>query len=100
LQGPTLPTPSLSGRKGSGHPTKLPEEKKLQKTPMLTAVQLKMRIPELEGISVRTIQRNFKNTLNMPSRLMRKKPFLTEWMRIQRLEFTRAYGQLDEDDWK
>jgi hypothetical protein len=93
-------------KKGSGHPTKLTETTleimkiKLQKTPTLTAIQLRMRIPELEGISVRTIQRACKETLNMPSRMMRKKPLLTEQMRIQRLEFANAYRKWDEDDWK
>jgi hypothetical protein len=59
-----------------------------------------MRIPELEGISVRTIQRACKQTLKMPYRTMRKKPLLTEWMRIQRLEFANAYRHWDEYDWK
>ncbi len=91
---------------GSGHPTKLTEatleimKTKQQKTPMLTAIQLRMRIPELEGISVRTIQWACKQTLKMPSRTMRKKPLLTERMRIQRLEFANAYRHWDEDDWK
>jgi hypothetical protein len=31
---------------------------------------------------------------------MRKKPLLTERMRIQRLEFSNAYRHWDEDDWK
>ncbi len=35
-----------------------------------------------------------------PSRMMRKKPLLTERMRIQRLEFSNAYRHWDEDDWK
>jgi hypothetical protein len=93
-------------KKGSGHPTKLTEatleimKTMLQKTPMLTAFQLMMRIPELEGISVRTIQRACNQTLKMPSRAMRKKPLLTERMRIQRLDFANAYRHLDEDDWK
>jgi hypothetical protein len=73
---------------------------KLQKTLKQTAIQLRMRIPELQGISVRTIQRACKQTLNMPSRTMRKKPLLTERMRIQRLEFANAYRHWDEDDWK
>jgi hypothetical protein len=55
--------PIAKQMRGSGHPTKLTEatleimKTKLQKTPTLTAIQLRMRIPELEGISVRTIQR-------------------------------------------
>jgi hypothetical protein len=98
--------PIAKQKKGSGHPTKLTEatleimKTKLQNTPMLTAIQLRMRIPKLEGISVRTIQRACKQTLKMPSRMMRKKPLLTERMRIQRLEFSNAYRQWDEDDWK
>jgi hypothetical protein len=93
-------------KKGNGHPTELTEatldlmKKKLQKTPTLTAIQLKMRTPELEDISVRTIQRNCRNTLKMPSRTVRKKPLLTEQIRIQRLELARAYGHWDEDDRK
>jgi hypothetical protein len=34
----------------------------------------------------------------MPSRMIRKKPLLTEQMRIQRLEFANAYRHWDEDD--
>jgi transposase len=98
--------PIAKQKKGSGHPTKLTEatleimKTKLQKTPTLTAIQLRMQIPELEGISVRTIQRDGKQTLKMPSRMMRKKPLLTERMRIQRLEIVNAYRHWDEDDWK
>jgi hypothetical protein len=36
----------------------------------------------------------------MPSRMMRKKPLLTERMGIQRLEIANAYRHWDEDDWK
>ncbi len=32
--------------------------------------------------------------------MMRKKPLLTEWMKIHRLEFANAYRHWDEDDWK
>jgi hypothetical protein len=32
--------------------------------------------------------------------MMRKKPLLTEQMRIQRLKFANAYRHWDEDDWK
>ncbi len=99
--------PIAKRMKGSGHPTKLTlatlqiMKTKLQKTPTLTAIQLRMRIPELEGISVRTIKRDCKQTLKMPSRMMRKKPLQTgERMRIQRLEFANAYRHWDEDDWK
>jgi hypothetical protein len=53
-------------------------KKKLEKSPTLTTSQLKMRIPELERISVRTIQRNCK----------------IEWMRIQRLEFRQGLWAL------
>ncbi len=73
---------------------------KQQKIQMLTAIQVRMRIPELEDISVKTIQRACKQTLKMPSRTMRKKHLLTERMRIQRLEFANAYRHWDEDDWK
>jgi hypothetical protein len=60
--------PIAKRKKGNSNPTKLTEatleimKTKLQKTPMLTAIQLRMRIPELEGISVRTIQRACKET--------------------------------------
>jgi hypothetical protein len=76
--------PIAKQKKGSGHPTKLTEatleiiKTKLKKTPTLKVIQLRMRIPELEGISVRTIQRACKQTLKMPSRMIRKKPLLTE----------------------
>jgi hypothetical protein len=33
-------------------------KKMLEKNPILTASQLKMRIPELDGVSMRTNQRN------------------------------------------
>jgi hypothetical protein len=32
--------------------------------------------------------------------MMRKKPLLTERMKIHRLEFANAYRHWDEDDWK
>jgi hypothetical protein len=98
--------PIAKRKKGRGNPTKLTEatleimKTKLQKTPTLTAIQLRMRIPELVGISVRTFQRACKETLKMLSRTMRKKPLLTEQMRIQRLECANAYRHWDEDDWK
>ncbi len=85
--------------KGSGQPTKLTEatleimKTKLQKDSTLTAIQW-------YGMSVRTIQRACKQTLKMPSRMMRKNPLPTERMRIQRLEFASAYRHWDEDDWK
>jgi hypothetical protein len=90
--------PIAKQKKGSGHPTKMTEatleimKTKLKKTPTLTVIQLRMRIPELEGISVRTIQRACKQTLKMPSRMMRKKPLLTEQMRIQRLSLPMPTG--------
>jgi transposase len=47
--------PIAKRKKGSGHPTKLTEatleimKTKLQKTPTLTAIQLRMRIPRAGG---------------------------------------------------
>ncbi len=64
--------PIAKRKKGSGHPTKLTEatlelmKTKLQKTPTLTVIQLRMRIPELEGISVRTIPRACRRLSRCP----------------------------------
>ena len=52
-------------------------KKKLTESPMLTAKQLKTRIPELAEISTRTIQRICKNELQLPSRKMANKPLLS-----------------------
>jgi hypothetical protein len=99
------PEPVAVQKKGSGHPNKLFAatldlmKKKLQTIPTLTATQPK-KILELNGASVRTVQRNCKNTLNRPFRRLRMKPRLTEGMRIQRLDITRAPGHWDVDDWK
>ncbi len=93
-------------KKESGHPNKLSAatldlmKKKMQKIPTVTASQQKKMILELNGASVRTIQRNCKNTLKRPFRRLKMKPRLTEGMRIQRLDITRAHGHWDVDDWK
>jgi hypothetical protein len=71
-------------KKGSGHPNKLSAatldlmKKKMQKIPTVTASQPKKMILELNGASVRTIQRNCKNTLKRPFRRLRMKPRLIE----------------------
>ena len=52
------------------------------------------------GMSKATLMRVFGLCKGQPSRMMRKKPLLTEWMKIHRLEFANAYRHWDEDDWK
>ena len=75
-------------------------EKLLKKTPTLSGKQLKMKIPELEGVAIRTIQRYCCKTLKLPARKMAKKPFLNERMKAQRLAFAEEYGNWTVEDWK
>jgi hypothetical protein len=47
------------------------------KNPTWTGKQLKEKIPSLERIGIRAIQRASKEKLNLLSQKMAKKPFLT-----------------------
>jgi hypothetical protein len=72
-------------------PQALQDIKKALKNPTLTGKQLKEKIPSLEGIGIRAIQRACKEKLNLPSQKMAKKPLLTQRMKGQRLAFSMEY---------
>ena len=75
-------------------------KKLLEKEPSLTGKQLKLRILELEGVAVRTIQYHCNKTLKLPARRMAKKPLLNRRMMDQRLDFAQQYQHWTVDDWK
>jgi hypothetical protein len=62
-------------------------KRRLFKDLTLTAKKLKAMVPALENIKVRTIQDACKKKLELPSRKMTKKPFFSDCMKNQRLEF-------------
>jgi hypothetical protein len=66
-------------------------KKALMKNPTWTSKQLKEKIPSLEGIGIRAIQRACKEKLNLPSRKMAKEPLRTQRMKDQRLAFAKEY---------
>jgi hypothetical protein len=57
------------------------------KNPTWTGKQLKEKIPSLEGIDIRAIQRACKEKPNMSSRKMAKKPLFTQRTKNQWLPF-------------
>ena len=75
-------------------------KKLLEKESSLSGKQLKVRIPELEGVAIRTIQYHCNKTLELPTRRMVKKPLLNCRMMDQRLDFARQYQRWTVDDWK
>jgi hypothetical protein len=75
-------------------------KKALTKNPSWTGKQLKEKIPSLEGIGIRAIQRACKEKLNLPSRKMAKKPLLTQRMKDQRLAFAMQYRHWGIEEWK
>jgi hypothetical protein len=102
LQGQTAPTPSLCGKRSFHQavcchlvPHKEAEEE--SNTDSLLSENEDSRAGEDKR---ENNPEKLQNTLKMPSRVMRKKPLLIDWMRIQRFEFARAYGHCDEGDWK
>jgi hypothetical protein len=72
--------------------------KLLNKSPTLSARQLKARVPGLENITIRTIQGTCVKKLEIRSRKMVKKPLLTERMMLQRLEFANQYQHWGVED--
>ncbi len=97
MQGRILPNPISARKKRVAHNLKLTHQalqdikKALIKNPTWTGKQLKEKIPSLEGIGIRAIQRACKEKLNLPSRKISKKPLLMQRMKDQRLAFTMEY---------
>lgn len=98
--------PIAERKPGSGRPSVISRELKikikelLRKKPTLTAKQIKSTFPELQQVSVRTIQHACLKDLKLPSRKMAKKPLLNERMKAQRLEFAMQYRNWSANDWK
>jgi hypothetical protein len=67
-------------------------KKKLLNSPTTTAKQLNKTVPGLANMSVRAIQHVSLKKLKLPSRVMVKKPLLTQKMKDQRLVFAHQYG--------
>jgi hypothetical protein len=61
------------------------------KNPTWTSKQLKEKIPSLEEIGIRAIQRACKEKLNLSSRKMAKELLCTQRMKDQRLAFAMEY---------
>jgi hypothetical protein len=101
------PDTLIAGRKvGSGRPCLINKtiqktmKKKLLNSPTTTAKQLKKTVPGLANMSVRAIQHVSLKKLKLPSRVMAKKPLLTQKMKDQRLEFAHQYGHWSIEEWK
>lgn len=98
--------PVAMRKKGGGPKCKVGREelllmrKRLERTPTLTAKQLKAMVPGLENVSVRSVQRICLKRLNLPSRKMACKPVLTELMKEKRIAFAEKYRHWTCDDWK
>jgi transposase len=102
----TVPKEEIFARKkGSGRPRKMTPEKlgalerQIKKYPMMTTVELKQTVPNLDGVSDRTVQRSLTDYLKMPSRSAALKPLLTDKMKKKRLQFARAYSHFTAEDW-
>ena len=67
--------------------------------PRVMARKLKFLVPGLENRPVRTIQDWCKNRLNLPSRVMAKKPCLTQKMKDKCVQFVWAHLHWTVDDW-
>ncbi len=72
----------------------------LNRGPTLSAKQLKVLVPALVSLSIRSIQRLCAKNLNLPSRKMAAKPLLTQAMREKQLAFCQHYRNWTVDDWK
>ena len=72
----------------------------LSKDPTLTARKLKVLLPALANVSIRTIQQICLERLQLPSRKMAAKPLLTQTMKDKRLAFAHAYRHWTAEDWK
>jgi hypothetical protein len=94
----------LAASQGSGRPAIIDEKiqramkRKLLLSPTTTAKQMKKAIPGLANVTVRAIQLVSLKELKLPSRVMAKKPLLTQRMKEQRLEFANQYGHWRVDN--
>jgi hypothetical protein len=101
---PEEPIPKKS--KNAGRPTKISLgaireiKKRIARNPCITARNLKKNIPQLEDVSIRTIQSFCKEQLKLPCRKMADKPLLSERMKNDRLEFARRYAHWGVEEWK
>jgi hypothetical protein len=101
------PDTLVAGHKvGSGWPCLINKtiqkamKKKLLNSPTTTAKQLKKTVPGLANMSVRAIQHVSLKKLKLPSRVIAKKPLLTQKMKDQRLEFAHQYSHWGIEEWK
>ncbi len=84
--------------KNAGRPTKISLgaireiKTRIARNPCITAWNLKKNIPQLQEVSIRTIQSFCKEQLKLPGRKMVDKPLLTERMQNNRLKFARQYA--------
>ena len=101
---PSLPIKKR--RTGSGRKSLVGQEtvrlvkKFLIREPTLTAKNLKERIPGLQHLGIRAIQKICLKKCNLPSRKMAAKPLLTEKMKQKRVAFAHQYGHWTVEDWK
>jgi transposase len=90
---------------GSGRPRNLSKvvlaiiQRQIVKYPMMTAVDLKSSLPELEEILERSIRRAILKDLKMPSRSAAQKPLLTAGMKKKRLAFAQKYKDWTNEQW-
>ncbi len=89
---PEAPIPKKS--KNASRPSKISlgairEMKRLARNPCITVRKLKKDIPQLENVSVRSIQMFCKDQLKLPCRKMAGKPLIIERMKNDWLEFAR-----------
>ena len=74
-------------------------KKCIRDNPRVTARKLKFLVPGLQDRPVRTIQDWCKRRLNLPSRVMAKKPRLTQAMKDKRVAFARTHLNWTVEDW-
>jgi hypothetical protein len=90
-------------RMPADHPSKISlgaireMKKRLARNPCITARKLKKDIPQLENVSVHSIQMFYKDQLSCPPARWQTSP---ERMKNDRLEFARRYEHWTVEDWK
>ena len=70
------------------------------RNPRISGKKLKAKVPGLQNVSVRTIQRWCQVRLELPARKPAKKPKITEAMKEKRLRFAMKYRDWSVEQWK
>ena len=92
-------------RKSPGHPTivtlanLLTMKRALDRDPFLSAKALRSRYLSLQHLSLTTMKKAIRTTLQLKARRPAKKPILTERMINDRLQFCHQYQDWTEEHW-